>query len=142
MYTKLFKTFLDRLLMFCTHQSEEKCHFWKAKWHDCRDQNQVNIFLKEFLCHQRDWLALWQISYTKHRSPQTGPQHFSTIFNIIQQYSTFSTIFNIIQQYSTLFYIIQHHSTLFNNMLHYSTIFDIFRQYATFYENSAVFNIF
>ena len=77
----------------------------------------------------------------KERSPQTGPQHYSTIFDIIQQYLT---TFNNIRHYSTIFAIfddIPHYSAIFNNIGHYLTIFSIFRAYLTFSENSTVFDI-
>ena len=63
--------------------------------------------------------------YSLQVPPQTGPRHFSTIFDNIRHYST---IFDIIRQYSTLFDNIQHYSAIFDNIRLYSTLFDNIRQ--------------
>ena len=76
---------------------------------------QVRALIYE-TAHFCNWLGVFV-----YKAPQTGPRHFSTIFNIIRQYSTscnnvlhYSAIFDIIRQYSTLFDIIRDFLAIFN----------------------------
>ena len=77
---------------------------------------------------EKVWSGGWQVFFPqwgwvlKRSPPQTGPQHYSVIFDIIRQYST---IFDIIRQYAALFDDIRHfwqYSTLFDAIQHFSTV--------------------
>ena len=122
---------------------------WKAAWFFYLNQGDQKIF------HLTSWMLIRSnIQYLNKVPPDwtatffDNIQHYSTIFNIIWQYSTlfdnirhYLTIFDIIWQYSTLFGNIRQYAALFDNIRHFSTIFYFFWKFDNIRHYSTIFDI-